>query len=1071
MMNYRRLGRTNLQVSVVAFGTCQFRLLPERQALATLQRGFELGVNLVHTAPDYEGADDLVIRAVRESGRDVMVCSQGYGALSHFEYLFESTCAQLGKKRLELFGIACVDDRETLGENVWGAGGMVEFLRRKKDQGRLGGTFCTTHGTPEYIRKLIESGAFDAIMMAYNPLGFHLLSWGSPERRPPEDLARNKDELFPLARQHDVGLMIMKPLAGGLLCRGKAFPPRADLSGTVPAKARDVLRQILANPEVSCVVPGTCSVAEAEENALAGHGTLTPHSARRSALHTTIEALKKTVCSRCGACDTQCSKHLSLSWIFRAAYINTYPSETFETLPRLEYSVLHPAGQAACATCENVTCACPAGVDIPGQLTRIHGTMMALRDQELIPPPPGTAAPTTCGALRARAVIKDIPATAIAGEPVVCRLTVENAGQHCWFPVAGPEQVEAHLRVTLGADRALDIPLRAPVPPGERGHFAFELPSPQRPGSHRLRFLLQSRQTQQKNADEVLLLERDLVTELAPTSTVASRPVYGARYVHHNFPESLPAGSIWVVWLCLENTGTRVWRRQPPDGHRTDLAVYLAGELYNSVPMPRDEVKPGEQVYVQFNLRTPAVPGCVQVKLDLVEQGITLFEHQKVAPLVLDIHLTPPDSTATARAIAVAERANPWFWQPAQGLHKSPDGRTYPLLARKAVGCTITDLEGREFLDYIMGWGCTLLGYAHPAIQKAIAEVLDTCAVIPVPHQLEMDVTEALCAEIPCAEMVLFGKNGSDVCTAAARLARVTTGKNTILFCGYHGWQDWWIEQLGFAATGIPDRPKPLIHRFAFNKLDDFRRLLKQHQGDLAAVMLEPAAPAEGIQGPVEDADRTFLREVAALTRQHGALLIFDEIITGFRYPGGSVQKATGVVPDLACFGKALAAGMPLSALVGRRDLFERGMARIQYGPTFKGEVYSLAAARAALQVYCDQDVAGHVWRYGTQLRDGINDLCQEHGVPGALIGPPFRLVMAFREPEPERNMLLRTLLQQELMKAGLLTYKGYMLPGLAHDSGVLDRTLVIFDQALALLARVRGEDSFARHLEILPIN
>src|SRR5439155_10687860 len=141
------------------------------------------------------------------------------------------------------------------------------------------------------------------------------------------------------------------------------------------------------------------------------------------------------------------------------------------------------------------------------------------------------------------------------------------------------------------------------------------------------------------------------------------------------------------------------------------------------------------------------------------------------------------------------------------------------------------------------------------------------------------------------------------------------------------------------------------------NDVADFQRLLDTHRGDIAAVMLEPAAPAEGIQGPVEDVDRGFLREVAELTRRAGALLIYDEIITGFRYPSGSVQKATGIVPDLACFGKALAAGMPLSALVGRRDLFQRGMARIHYGPTFKGEVYSFAAAKAALQIYREQDV------------------------------------------------------------------------------------------------------------------
>src|SRR5262245_7121535 len=162
MMNRRRLGRTNLQVSVVAFGTCQFRLLPAWQAIDSLKRGFELGVNLVHTAPDYEGADDLVAQAVREAGAEVIVCSQGYGPLSHFEYLFESTCAKLGKQRLEMFGIACIDDREMLGEDVWGPQGMIAFLQRKKAEGRLGGTFCTTHGTPAYIRRLIESDAFDA---------------------------------------------------------------------------------------------------------------------------------------------------------------------------------------------------------------------------------------------------------------------------------------------------------------------------------------------------------------------------------------------------------------------------------------------------------------------------------------------------------------------------------------------------------------------------------------------------------------------------------------------------------------------------------------------------------------------------------------------------------------------------------------------------------------------------------------------------------------------------------------------------------------------------------------------
>jgi aryl-alcohol dehydrogenase-like predicted oxidoreductase len=123
LMQYNRIGKTDLQVSAVGFGTCQLRLVPEQQAIDTLKRGFELGVNWVHTAPDYEGADDLVARAIAESGHDVMAFSQGYGDMAHFEYLFESTCRKFQKTHLEMFGIACIEDREVLGEQVWGAGG------------------------------------------------------------------------------------------------------------------------------------------------------------------------------------------------------------------------------------------------------------------------------------------------------------------------------------------------------------------------------------------------------------------------------------------------------------------------------------------------------------------------------------------------------------------------------------------------------------------------------------------------------------------------------------------------------------------------------------------------------------------------------------------------------------------------------------------------------------------------------------------------------------------------------------------------------------------------------------
>jgi aryl-alcohol dehydrogenase-like predicted oxidoreductase len=233
-MEYRRLGRTALHVSAVGAGTCQLRLVPEKQAIETLLRGFSLGVNIVHTAPDYGNAEEVVSRALTHTDAKVIVASQGYdvpgnshGPVTHFERLFETTCERLGSNRLDLYGIACNDDRECHGENVWGRHGMVEFLLNMKARGRLGGIFCTTHGSPEYIKGLVSGGIFDAVMIAYNILGYHLLSYPPPPDRPVECLPRNQQEIFPLCREHDVGVMIMKPLGGGLLCTSKAFPPPA----------------------------------------------------------------------------------------------------------------------------------------------------------------------------------------------------------------------------------------------------------------------------------------------------------------------------------------------------------------------------------------------------------------------------------------------------------------------------------------------------------------------------------------------------------------------------------------------------------------------------------------------------------------------------------------------------------------------------------------------------------------------------------------------------------------------------------------------------------------------------
>lgn len=392
-------------------------------------------------------------------------------------------------------------------------------------------------------------------------------------------------------------------------------------------------------------------------------------------------------------------------------------------------------------------------------------------------------------------------------------------------------------------------------------------------------------------------------------------------------------------------------------------------------------------------------------------------------------------------------------------------GQAYPTLIKRASGARIRDPEGNEWIDYVMGWGSALLGYAHPSIRKAIAKSLDCGAILSLPHVLEPEVVRLLVAAIPCAEMALFGKNGSDVCTAAVRAARLATGRRVILFSGYHGWHEPFAP-IFEPALADPHQPAD-VHRFPANDVEALSRLVAEYDGRIAAIMLEPAAQIEGVDGPVRDADTPFLRRVAEICRQQGAVLIFDEIMTGFRHASGSVQKATGVVPDLACFGKALSSGMPLSVLLGKREVMETTLSRLFYHPTFKGDAYSFAAAAAALKIYREEDIPARIARFGEALRAGVDGISADLHVAGRLIGPAYRMVYRFDETDPQRLPLLRTLLQQELLRRGVLTFRGFMLPSLAHGEAELEQTLAAFRASLARVGEVADANAFARELEL----
>ncbi|MEJ8847085.1 aminotransferase class III-fold pyridoxal phosphate-dependent enzyme [Variovorax rhizosphaerae] len=541
---------------------------------------------------------------------------------------------------------------------------------------------------------------------------------------------------------------------------------------------------------------------------------------------------------------------------------------------------------------------------------------------------------------------------------------------------------------------------------------------------------------------------------------------YAVEYQDCQLPKRVQPRSNFGVWLRVRNTGSTSW---PCDAPQPVVAtVRIEGDIVASGELPH-AVAPGGICDLHLVVTAPPKTGHYKLLIGFVHHCIAHFRDCGVDDLELcvTVHGEP---AADADMHALSARCNWSFYHPSSGVSVLADGTSLPRFIEQARGPHVWDTSGRRFIDYTIGWGCALLGHSNDIVESAVRRSMRNGPTLPLPHRVEMELTAELCRqdEIPCAEVVAFGKNGSDVCTLAIRLARVCTGRQTVLIHGYHGWQDWYAEPLGFASTGVPERSPPLVIRVESGSLDVLLSQIETQRADLAAVMMEPSGASGGPRMVAEDIDRNQLAKVADATRKAGALLIFDEIITGFRYHQGSVQKATGVVPDMACFGKALANGFPLSALVGRTAVM-RELSRTFYGPTFKGEVYALAAALAALRVHRTEPVAKHIWQFGQLLQQGLRHACAETGVAAVVAGPPFRCVLHFEEADLQRRRLLRTLYLQELLRGGVLTYSGVMLPSYAHRDAELEKTLSVAAAALQTVARHarEGDESLHRAIEM----
>ncbi|MDC0469156.1 aminotransferase class III-fold pyridoxal phosphate-dependent enzyme [Candidatus Pelagibacter sp.] len=386
-----------------------------------------------------------------------------------------------------------------------------------------------------------------------------------------------------------------------------------------------------------------------------------------------------------------------------------------------------------------------------------------------------------------------------------------------------------------------------------------------------------------------------------------------------------------------------------------------------------------------------------------------------------------------------------------------------PKYLHRGKGAHVWDVDQNKYLDYVMGCQPIILGYADSDVNKAVVKQLKLGSTFSLMNKLELDVTELLIDKIPCAESARFGKNGADVNTIAVRVARSVTSRDHIAYCGYHGWHDWYIANTDL-NRGIPKFNQKLAHSFKYNDLDSLEKIFKKYPDKVACVIMEPLTilkPAcYGSKNCNKKAckkfcQKNFLSEVKKMSHHYGALLIFDEIISGFRFSLGGAQELTNVTPDLATFAKAISNAIPLSAIVGKKE-YMSSLSKTFFSFTYGGDCIGLAAAKACIPKLEREDVAGHLDKVGRKLKDGFNKLAKIHDLEEFVecIGYPCRSIISFNGQGRYNDLEIKSYFQQELIRRGIL-WAAYHALSWSHKDKDIKKTLSAYDESMTLFKNI----------------
>ncbi|WP_400191535.1 glutamate-1-semialdehyde 2,1-aminomutase [Hymenobacter sp. B81] len=392
-----------------------------------------------------------------------------------------------------------------------------------------------------------------------------------------------------------------------------------------------------------------------------------------------------------------------------------------------------------------------------------------------------------------------------------------------------------------------------------------------------------------------------------------------------------------------------------------------------------------------------------------------------------------------------------------------------PVMVR-ARGCRVWDADGNAYIEYGMGLRAVTLGHAYrPVVQAAQREMLRGLTNVGRPTVLELRAAEDFLQTTQAGDMVKFAKNGSDVTTAAVKLARAATGRDLVAVCADHPFfstDDWFIGTTAVRA-GIPEAVRRLTVSFRYNDLESVRRLFAEHPGQLACLILEAEKDVAPLPG--------FLRELRELCTAHGTILIFDEIISGLRWASGGAQQVHGVSPDLSTWGKALGNGFSIAALTGKRELMRlgglhHGQERVfLLSTTYGAESHALAAMRAVLATYRREPVIEHLQQAGRYLRELLLPAIAELGLQNhfLLSGPPQCLMYGTRDAAGQPSQAFRTLFLQETLRRGLLAPS--LIVSYSHQPADLEQTAARVQEALQVYRRALDE-GIEQHLQGHPV-